>query len=160
MKQTFIIIALLSSVIVHSQTSIPKFVKLTQKEINFLEETYDWKSDKLLILNIIMPRKRCNYDNYKNLSKAKLWWTKFYEKVDLTKAENRFIYSEATNTKSIVDNKMYFLDRNNYIFNEFFSNDEVCFGVVVIDKTGNFKYKAGEYSEVEINDFINKLSKP
>ena len=107
-----------------------------------------------------MPRKRCQYDNYKNLNTTKIWWTKFYKKVDLTKAENRFVYSEDTNTKSIIDNKIYFLDRNNYILNEFFSNDEVCFGVVVIDKAGDFEYKAGEYSEVEINDFINKLSTP
>ena len=109
MKRTFILITLLSSLLVYSQTSIPKFVKLTQKEIKFLEETYNWKSDKLLILNIVMPRTRCSYNNYKNLNGAKKWWTKFYKKVDLTNAENKFIFSDVENSKSVIDNKTYFL---------------------------------------------------
>ena len=155
MKQTLILLTLLSSLFVYSQASIPKFVKLTQKEIKFLEEAYNWKNDKLLILNIVMPRTRCSYNNYKDLSSAKKWWKKFYEKVDLTNAENRFIFSDFENSKSVIDNKTYFLDANNYILKEFFSKDNVCFGVVIIDKHGNFEYKAGEYSEVEINNLIN-----
>ena len=159
MKQTFILLALLSTLFVNSQTSIPRFVKLTKNEINFLEVTYNWKSDKVLILNISMPKARCHYDNYKDLSSSKKWWTKFYEKVNLKNAENRFIYSDYENAKSIIDNKTYFLDIDNYILKEFFSNDKVCFGVVVIDKSGNFKYKAGEYSEFEVDNFVDELLK-
>lgn len=156
MKKLLTLFILLTTLFVSAQTN-PKFVKLTQHDIQFLEQTYNWKGEKLLILNFKMPRKSCPHNQYKNLKNAKKWWDKFYENVDLTNAANRFVYSDAEKAKAIIDNKVHFIDHDGFIYNDFFENEQSCFGLVVVDKSGNFEYKSGEYTATDVTNFIVKL---
>ena len=61
MKKLLTLFILLTTLFVSAQTN-PKFVKLTQHDIQFLEQTYNWKGEKLLILNFKMPRNSCPHN--------------------------------------------------------------------------------------------------
>lgn len=156
MKKLLLLFILLTTLLASAQTK-PKFVKLTQRDIQFLEQTYNWDGEKLLILNFKMPRTSCLYNQYKELENAKKWWNKFYENVDLTNAANRFVYSDAEKAKAVIDNKVHFIDHGAFIYKHFFENEQSCFGLVVVDKLGNFEYKSGEYTDTEVSNFIVKL---
>ena len=67
------------------------------------------------------------------------------------------MYSDAEKAKAIIDNKVHFIDHDGFIYNDFFENEQSCFGLVVVDKSGNFEYKSGEYTATDVTNFIVKL---
>src|SRR5690606_41386218 len=58
---------LFRSTLSNGQTRTPKFLKLTQNEVKYIEENYNWNDEEFLLVDFRMPSGRCHYDNYENL---------------------------------------------------------------------------------------------
>ena len=43
--------------------------KLTEIQLNFVKENYNWNSEDIIIYNFRQPRTNCSYDNYINLKR-------------------------------------------------------------------------------------------
>lgn len=131
--------------------------KINEVQLEFLKESYNWSSEDLLIVNFRQPRKRCPYDNYKNLKKSSKWWTNFYSNMDLENTHNIFVYSDSEKAKDVIDSKKHFEDIYSFFLTKFFSKDQTCNGVLVINKNGEFRKIAGEYMQKDIENLIKQL---
>lgn len=47
--------------------------QLTENDVQFLKENYNWNSEEFLIVNFSQSRSSCSYDNYKSLKKSVKW---------------------------------------------------------------------------------------
>jgi len=131
--------------------------KLTETELKSIKENYNWISKEFLIINFRMPKSSCHYNNYSDLKKSSTWWTSYYAKMKLVNVHNVFVYSDNKKAKKIIDSKAHFEDVNSFILNNFFSKSEACYGIVVVNENGEFKKKAGEYTQENILELINSL---
>jgi hypothetical protein len=131
--------------------------KLTETELKFVTENYNWNSKEFIIVNFRMPKSNCHYNNYANLKKSTEWWTKYYSKINLDNVHNIFVYSDNKKAKKIIDSKKHFADSNSFFLNKFFNQDKTCYGILVIKKNGEFQKKSGEYTEENVIELINNL---
>ena len=131
--------------------------KLTETELKFVKENYNWNSKEILIVNFRMPKSSCHFNNYANLKKSSDWWIKYYSKMELVNVYKIFVLSDSQKAKTIIDSKKHFADMNSFFLNKFFKKDKACFGIVVINQNGEFQKKAGEYTQEHITELINNL---
>ncbi|WP_324027444.1 hypothetical protein QSV08_05900 [Maribacter sp. BPC-D8] len=131
--------------------------KLTEAQLSFIMESYDWKSERLLIVNFRQPRTSCHYNNYQNLKKSAKWWTEFYSKMEIANIRNIFVYSDNLKANKVIDSENHFDDINNFFLNKVFTKDKTCYGLIVINKKGEFRKKAGEFMQKDIEEFITQL---
>jgi len=131
--------------------------KLTEAELKFVKENYNWNSESLLIVNFRQPVTSCHYDNYTNLKKTSESIAKFYSKMELGNVRNIFVYSDGEKAKKIIDSKNHYNDIKSMFLNEFFSKDKTCYGILVFNRNGDFQKKAGEYTPEIIEELIDNL---
>lgn len=131
--------------------------KLTEAQLNFIKENYNWKSEEILIVNFKQPRRRCFYNNYQNLEKSSKWWDDYYSKMELSNVRNIFVFSNKFNARKIIDSKNNFPDIKKLFLKEFFSNDKTCMAVLVINTKGEFRKKSGEYLQKDVEELIHQL---
>jgi hypothetical protein len=131
--------------------------KLTEIQLNFVKENYNWNTEDIIIVNFRQPRTNCSYDNYINLNNSVSWWNSFYSKINLKNTLNIFVYSNKKAALNVIDSKTHFEDKNNFFLNIFFSDVRECYGLLVINKLGYYKKINGEYSENEVTNFIESL---
>ena len=132
--------------------------KVTEAQLKFFKENYNWNSEKILIINFLQPKFNCHYDAYRNIKVPNSWWLNFYKDVDLKNIANRYVYSDFKAVKRIVDSETYFVDKEQFILKYFFSKEPYCCGILMINQTGNFEQKSSEYSNEEVIEYINRLS--
>ncbi|MBD3863079.1 MULTISPECIES: hypothetical protein [Flavobacteriaceae] len=131
--------------------------KLTEDQLNFIKENYKWDSEEFLFVNFRQPESSCHYDNYQNLKNSSKWWTEFYSKMELQNVRNIFVYSDKLRAKKVIDSKNHFADINNFFLNQIFSNDKTCYGILIINKKGEYQKKAGEYMQKDIVYLISQF---
>ncbi|RKS42478.1 hypothetical protein BC962_3292 [Gillisia mitskevichiae] len=131
--------------------------KLDDSELIFIRENYDWNKSDLIIINFREPRDNFWYDSYKNLENSNNWWNKFYSHIDLVNTRNIFIYSDSKIMKSVIDFEKHYPDDSKFFLNKFFNKNNTCFGLLVINKNGNYLVKNGEYTKTDILTMINRL---
>jgi hypothetical protein len=129
---------------------------LTESQLKFIKEKYNWKSEKLLIVNFVHSNENCFYDNNSNLENSIAWWEKFYSKIDLNNILNIYTYSDKIAAKDLIDLKTKFQDYDDFFLRNFFIKKE-CYGVLLINSIGEYEIHEGEYSNSQINNFIKKL---
>ncbi|TYA53216.1 hypothetical protein FVF61_11245 [Formosa maritima] len=131
--------------------------KLSEEHLKFVIENYQWNSEDVMIINFRQPKSSCHYDNYENLKQSSDWWTEFYSEMDLENIHNIFVYSDSNKAKAVIDSKNYFSDINNFFLENFFVKNRSCFGILVINKDGDFKKKSGEYTQEDIIELVKNL---
>lgn len=131
--------------------------KLTENELGFIKENYNWNSEEVLMINFRSPGSSCHYDNYRNLKKSSEWWTEFYSDMELVNVRNIFVYSDNKKAQKIIDSNIHFADINSFFLNNFFSRNKTCYGILVINKKGEFQKKAGEYTQEHIVELLKNL---
>ncbi|PWK19191.1 hypothetical protein LX78_01672 [Xanthomarina spongicola] len=132
--------------------------KLSETQLQFIIENYHWNSEDLIIVNFKQPRSSCHYDNYKNLKQSSEWWTEYYSKMELVNVRNIFVYSESKKATEIIDSQNHFSDISNFFLDNFFNKEQSCYGILVINKKGEFQKKNGEYTQEDIVKYINILN--
>lgn len=131
--------------------------KLTEIQLNFVKENYNWNSEDIIIVNFRQPKTNCFYDNYKNINNSVSWWKSFYSKMNLKNTLNIFVYSDKHAAKNVIDSKAHFEDKNNFFLNIFFFSENECYGLLIINKLGYYQQKNGEYSEYDVTSSIESI---
>ena len=121
---------------------------LDEEQMNFIKDNYEWK-DKIAIINFTQPRSYCHFDNSKSSIQSRGWWINFYSKIDTENCLNIFVGSS--------ENSL--IDKNDFLLNNFFKRKKTCFGVMVINDSGQYLQFNGHYSEKQVSQFIEKLKK-
>lgn len=75
----------------------------------------------------------------------------------LENVRNIFVYSDYEKAKKIIDSKKPYRDIDALFFNKFFSKEHTCNGIIMVNKKGVFKKKAGEYTQENIRELLNDL---
>lgn len=131
--------------------------KLTESQLKFIKENYNWNGENILIINFVQPKRNCFYDNYEHMNTSVNWWAKYYAKIDLTNITNIFVYSDKFAAKEVIDSKTHFEDKENFLLKNFFLNGSECYGVLIINKMGDYQKEDGEYSQKTVERDILKL---
>ena len=131
--------------------------KLTEPQLHFVIENYQWTSEKLLIVNFRQPKSRCHYDHYADLKNSAKWWREFYADIDLQNVRNIFVYADHSKAKNSIDMHTHYADASDFFLNQIFSLDKTCYGVLVLNKSGHYRKKAGEYNQKDIEKLILEL---
>jgi hypothetical protein len=130
---------------------------LTELQLKFIKENYNWKSEEILIINFLQPRENCFWNNNEHSNSSIKWWEKFYSNINLTNISNIYVYSDKISAKKIIDSKTRFEDYNNFLLNNFFNIKKECFGVLVINSLGEYEFIEGEYTEKQVENLIENL---
>lgn len=132
---------------------------LTELQLKFIKENYNWKSEEILIINFLQAKENCFWNNNENPNSSIKWWEKFYSNINLKNISNIYVYSDKISAKNIIDSKTRFEDYNNFLLNNFFNIKKECFGVLVINSLGEYEVAEGEYSEKQVETLIKKLKR-
>ena len=131
--------------------------QLDPEGLSFIRENYPWTPGSVLVINFLQPRSQCHFDNYAGSFKdEKKWWGGFYEKVNAENYTNIFVYSQGELVK-FLDDKVYFDDKDDFLWWNYFGRKKSCFGVLVLNEAGYFHQYNGHYSERQVAAFIEDL---
>ena len=78
--------------------------------------------------------------------------------MELVNVRNIFVYSESKKATEIIDSQNHFSDISNFFLDNFFNKEQSCYGILVINKKGEFQKKNGEYTQEDIVKYINILN--
>ena len=131
--------------------------KLSAEQLQFLQSTYNWDTEKILIINYNQPISSCHFDNNKITSQGKRFWQDFYAKINTENCLNIQVLANGERVKNKLDNITYFDDADDFLLDNFFNRKKSCFGVLVINQTGNYVQFNGHYSEKQVATFIEEL---
>jgi hypothetical protein len=158
MKKYLMLLLLVISFLSFNKPESQTDEKLSETQLQFIMENYHWNSEDLIIVNFRQPQSSCHYDNYQNLKQSSEWWTEYYSKMELNNVRNIFVYSDSNRATEIIDSKNHFSDINNFFLENFFARDRSCFGILVINRDGDFQKKIGEYTQEDIIELVKNLT--
>lgn len=147
----------LISTIIMSFSQIQNKKVITESQLKFIKEKYNWNSEGLLIINFVQPNENCFYDNNGNIENSIKWWEKFYSKIDLKKILNIYVYSDKISANKIIDSQSKFEDYDDFLLRNFFNIKKECYGILVVNSKGEYEIQEGEYSEKQVKNFIKTL---
>lgn len=131
---------------------------IPQNQITAIKDAYNWTEEEYIIINYRFPKDYCSYENYGELEKSYTWLTnKVYTKVNPENHRNIFVYADKLAAKKILDNKTHYDDIGFYFLKNFFDKKGNCYGVLIINKNGQYKYILGEYSYIDIQNITDSL---
>jgi hypothetical protein len=133
--------------------------KINYEQLNFIKKSYNWNNEKILIITYVQPIaiSTCNID-YKTIPESgKKWREDFYSKINTEDCLNIEIFADGEKIKSKLDNLIYFDDKDNFLYDNFFSRKKSCFGIMVLNNNGFYIQYNGHYTETQIAKFIENL---
>lgn len=135
------------------ENTIPK------DQMSSIKYEYNWKNEDFLIVNYRFPKETCSYDNYGELDINFKWLKEeVFAKLETKNINTIYVYADKLDAKSILDNKTHYDDIGQYFLKNIFSKKGNCYGVLIINKKGKYKYILGEYSHVDIQNLLNSLN--
>ena len=147
------------SIMIMSFHQIENKKSLTETQLNYIKEKYKWNSENILIINFVQSSKNCFYDNNKNLDESYKWFEKFYSKINLENVLNIYVYSDKKSAKKVINNETKFEDYEDFLLNNFFKIKKECYGLLVINSSGEYEILEGEYTEIQVENYIKNLKK-
>ena len=133
--------------------------KVDSQNLDLIKQHYHWKDEEILIINYKQPISSCHFNNNKITSKSKNWWNEFYFKIKTDNTLNIHVLANGEKVKNKLDDLKYFDDKNDLLWNNFFYRKKSCFGVLVLNKDGDYFQYNGHYSERQVEVFIDSLKK-
>ncbi len=131
--------------------------KVSLQEIEIIRSYFNFNKEDLLVIAAIQPRNRCHYNQYENLKSSTDWIFNLVNNARVSNAKRVLIILEKQTRDNLIDGKRIFNDPNNFILNTLFSSSDGCYGVVVLNKSGEYLIKNGEFVEKDIVIMANKL---
>lgn len=129
---------------------------LTSSEIQIIKKRFNWDTEKTLVVNFRQPLDYCHYNQYINV-KLSTWFEDYFSEMKLSDSRIVYVYSEAKLARKRIDNKDYFADENNFLFNKFFNKRKSCYAILIIRSNGEYQQKNGEYSPKDILRMIQNM---
>lgn len=152
-KLIFFTFLLVIQIAIGQEKTIPK------DQLKAIEETYNWEEEQFLIINYRQPKNFCSYNNYENLAESEKWFkNNVFNKLDLSESRTIFIYDDKPNAVKILDYKTHYDDVGHYFLKHFFNIKGFCYGLLVINKKGEYLVELGEYNDKNITSMMNQLS--
>ena len=152
MKKYLILLLLIVQSGFAQEKTIPK------KDLETIKYEYNWKNESYLIVNYRFPKDYCPYENYGELDKSYAYLnSKVYSKLDLKSHRNVFVYADKLAAKSILDKKIHYDDVGLYFLKKLLDIKGSCYGVLIINKNGEYNYILGEYSSKDIQNLTDSL---
>ncbi len=140
------------------EVKIQEIKTLPKDELKAIKETYNWNNEKILIVNFKGMKDECNLSIYDGLQATREWFENtVYPNVDLTSCRNIYIYADKLYAKPILDFETHYDDVGHYFLKHFFNGKGICYGVMVINKKGEYLVEEGEYNQYTINNMIQRL---
>lgn len=131
---------------------------ISKDQFKSIKDNYNWTKESYLIVNFKNLQSKCSYDVYENIVNAyNLYEKKAFEKMDLSKCRNIFVYADKDLAKPILDYKTHFEDIGLYFMKNYFNQDNTCVGVLVINQKGEYLVTTEEYNTFTIEEMIKKL---
>ncbi|PCI02537.1 MAG: hypothetical protein COB81_05110 [Flavobacteriaceae bacterium] len=133
--------------------------KINDEQLKFIKESYNWNNEKILIISYIQPIaiSTCNI-NYKTIpDSGKKWREDFYSKINTEDCLKIEVLANGEKVKNILDNIIYFDDKNDFLYDNFFNRKKSCFGIMVVNNDGFYIQYNGHYSERQVAKFIENL---
>lgn len=130
--------------------------QIKDAKLAFIKNQYNWTED-ILIINYSQPLSICHFDNNTITSSTKSWWKRFYSKIDIKECKNIKVLYNGEKVKKKLDNVAYFDDYANFLYLNYFSRKESCYGILVVNKNGHYLQYNGHYSEKQVSKFIDNL---
>ena len=158
MKKSILLLFLITSLLSFKNLESGYFDnRISEADLKFIKEAYNWDSKDFIIIHFRYPKSNCHYNNYKTLDNFSASWETFFTGINLKEVRNVFVYSDKKFAKKIIDSINHYEDFNSFLLKNYFSNEKTCHGVLVINNSGEFKKKEGEYSSKELRKFLRKL---
>ena len=135
--------------------------KISNEQLNFIKKTYNWNDEKLLIINYIQPIEisPCKID-YKSIPESGKKWSKdFYSKINTQECLNIQVFASGELIESKLDNITYFDDKDDFLYDNYFSRKISCFGIFIVNNDGYYIQYNGHKSERQVAKFIENLKK-
>ncbi|WP_228853486.1 hypothetical protein [Aegicerativicinus sediminis] len=131
--------------------------KVSTEQLQFIQSTYGWDNEEILIIHYNQPISSCHFDNNKITSQGKKFRKDFYATIDTENCLYIQVLSNGERVKNKLDNITYFDDADDFLLDNFFKRKKSCFGVLVINQTGSYFQFNGHYSEKQVATFIEEL---
>lgn len=152
-KLIFVTFLLVIQIAIGQEKTIPK------DQLKAIERTYNWDEEQFLIINYRQPQNFCEYNNYDNLSNTANWFNKnVFSKLDVSKSRVIYVYDDKPNAVKILDYKTHYDDVGHYFLKHFFNIKGFCYGLLVVNKKGEYLVELGEYNDKNIASMMNQLS--
>ena len=104
-----------------TNTSSIEIKTVPKDQLKAIKENYNWNKAAYLIVNFKNLPTKCSYDVYEDIVNAhNLYEKKAFEKMDLSKCKNIFVYADKDLAKPILDNKSHFEDIGLYFMKNYF----------------------------------------
>lgn len=143
---------------VQSVTKTTEIRTIPKDQLKAIKENYNWTKAQYLIVNFKNLQIKCSYDVYEDIVNAyNLYEKKAFEKMDLSKCRNIFVYADKDLAKPILDYKTHFEDIGLYFMKNYFNQDNTCVGVMVINQKGEYLVETEEYNTFTIEEMMKKL---
>lgn len=133
--------------------------KISNEQLTFIKKTYNWNTENILIINYVQPIEisPCKID-YKSIPESGKEWRKdFYSKINTEGCLNIQVFASGELLKSKLDNIIYFDDKNDFLYESYFSRKKSCFGILVVNNNGYYIQYNGHTSERQVAQFIELL---
>lgn len=131
---------------------------LPKDQLKTIKETYNWTKEQILIINFKGLKDECVFSIYDGLQATQDWFeNSVYPNVDLTDCRNIYVYADKLYAKPILDFEKHYDDVGHYFLKHFFNTKGTCYGVMIINKKGEYLVESGEYNQYTINNMIQRL---
>ncbi|AWM14862.1 hypothetical protein NHF50_13715 [Flavobacterium sp. NRK F10] len=131
---------------------------LPKDQLKSIKETYNWTKEEILVINFKGLKDECPFSIYDGLQATQDWFdNEVYPNVDLTNCRNIYIYADKLYAKPILDFETHYDDVGHYFLKHFFNRKGTCYGVMVINKKGEYLVEGGEYNQYTITNMIQRL---
>lgn len=131
--------------------------KIDSEQLLFIKDSYNWNTEKILIINYSQPISSCHFNNNQITTESEKWWKDFYSVINTEDCLNIKVLANGERIKRKLDNIHYFDDKNEFLLDSFFARKKSCFGVLVINEQGDYIQYNGHYSERQVAKFIENL---
>ncbi|MBP9849717.1 MAG: hypothetical protein KBC58_09800 [Flavobacterium sp.] len=106
------------------------------------------------LINYVQPISDCFYNHYTQKCNVDWFEQNLYKKFSLPTDMIKLYYQH----KKIDSNKCISKsDKEGYLYETFFDENKLCYGLIVINSEGQFRVFTGEYGKKDITNFINQL---
>lgn len=141
------------------EVKVPQEIKtLPKDQLKTIKETYNWNKEQLLIINFKGLKDECSFSIYDGLQATQDWFdNNVYPNVDLTDCRNIYVYADKLYAKPILDFKTHYDDVGHYFLKHFFNIKGTCYGIMIINKKGEYLVESGDYNQYTINNMIQRL---
>ena len=136
---------------------------LNQDDLTFLQETFRWNQD-LLVINYNLSDDDCTIklnkptDPKTRYDRSRNYWEPFYNDIDVMGAKVVHVEASERYGKAFGSySNRYYWDEKGFLLDHFFNNARECENVLVVNKEGKFYQENRSYSQEQVAYYIAKL---